>query len=162
VGGNPHAPWVPLVNEVTHVALRGCRLVRLRARVHSLAGGAGSGTLAGRGGKARTRPGRIAPRRARAVVRSSWGYHPHGGGRALRFPGAPDVLKMACGENPKRVYGAKSVAPSTRMGNLRGQREAFFAAQRYRDDWRRWREKSEHPPAKKGKKEEPGDKELPA
>ena len=68
---------------------------------------------------------------------------PARGSRAMRFPGAPDVLKMACGENPKRVYGEKGGAPATRMGNLRGQREAFFAAARYRDDWRRWQEKAE-------------------
>jgi len=60
------------------------------------------------------------------------------GSRAMRFPGAPDVLKMACGENPKRVYGARSLAPQTRMGNVRGQREAFFAAARYRLEWDHW------------------------
>jgi imidazolonepropionase-like amidohydrolase len=70
---------------------------------------------------------------------------PARGSRAMRFPGAPDVLKMACGENPKRVYGEKNAAPSTRMGNLRGQREAFFAAQKYRDDWRRFTEKAARP-----------------
>ncbi len=67
---------------------------------------------------------------------------PARGSRAMRFPGSPDVLKMACGENPKRVYGDKGGAPSTRMGNLRGQREAFFAAARYRDEWRRWQAKA--------------------
>src|ERR1700679_19741 len=36
----------------------------------------------------------------------------------MKFPGAPYVLKMACGENPKRVYGSKGRAPSTRMGNV--------------------------------------------
>jgi len=53
------------------------------------------------------------------------------GARAMRFPGAPDSVKMACGENPKRVYGSRNSAPSTRMGNLRGYREAFFAAERF-------------------------------
>ena len=89
---------------------------------------------------------------------------PARGSRAMRFPGAPDVLKMACGENPKRVYGGKSVAPSTRMGNLRGQREAFFAAQRYRDEWRRWRDKAEHPKdgaSKKPRKGAEDPKEIP-
>lgn len=65
---------------------------------------------------------------------------PARGARAMRLSGAPDVVKMACGENPKRVYGGKA-GPSTRMGNLRGQREAFLQAQRYRDDWQRYREK---------------------
>ncbi len=52
-----------------------------------------------------------------------------------RFPGAPDGLKMACGENPKRVYGEKG-GPSTRMGNLAGQRKAFEEAKAYREKWR--------------------------
>lgn len=56
---------------------------------------------------------------------------PTRGARAMRFPAAPDSLKMACGENPKRVYGQKGGAPSTRMGNVRGQREAFIAARKW-------------------------------
>ncbi len=47
-----------------------------------------------------------------------------------RFPGAPDGLKMACGENPKRVYGEKN-GPQTRMGNIAGFRAAFQAAAEY-------------------------------
>jgi hypothetical protein len=48
------------------------------------------------------------------------------------------------------------------MGNLRGQREAFYAAQRYREEWRRWRDKVEHPEdaSPRKKKETPSDKEL--
>lgn len=60
---------------------------------------------------------------------------PARGGRAMRFPGAPETIKMACGENPKRVYGQKG-GPSTRMGNVRGYREAFFAAKAYDARWR--------------------------
>jgi imidazolonepropionase-like amidohydrolase len=37
--------------------------------------------------------------------------------QGMKFPGAPYGLKMACGENPKRVYGNKG-GPSTRMGNI--------------------------------------------
>jgi imidazolonepropionase-like amidohydrolase len=66
---------------------------------------------------------------------------PQRGSRAMRFPGAPDGLKMACGENPKRFYGEKSGGPSTRMGNLRGQRQAFMRAERYVDDWNRYLER---------------------
>jgi imidazolonepropionase-like amidohydrolase len=51
----------------------------------------------------------------------------------MKFPGAPYGLKMACGENPKRVYGeGKGVAPSTRMGNVAGYRKAWIAAEDYR------------------------------
>ena len=49
----------------------------------------------------------------------------------MRFPGAPIGVKMACGENPKRVYGKRRRAPSTRMGNVRGQRQAFANARAY-------------------------------
>ncbi|MEO0605073.1 MAG: amidohydrolase family protein [Myxococcota bacterium] len=49
---------------------------------------------------------------------------PGRGSRAMRFPGAPETVKMACGENPKRVYGDRG-GPATRMGNLRGVRQAF-------------------------------------
>src|SRR5207244_4341461 len=39
----------------------------------------------------------------------------------MKFPGARDGLKMACGENPKRVYGRRG-GPATRMGNMAGYR----------------------------------------
>jgi imidazolonepropionase-like amidohydrolase len=65
---------------------------------------------------------------------------PQLGSRAMRFPGAPETLKMACGENPKRVYGERKSAPSTRMGNLRGQRTAFLAAEKLRREWDAWEE----------------------
>ncbi|MEQ8204977.1 MAG: amidohydrolase, partial [Woeseia sp.] len=51
----------------------------------------------------------------------------------MKFPGAPYGLKMACGENPKRVYGGRGTAPSTRMGNVAGYRSAWIAAAQYRD-----------------------------
>ena len=53
----------------------------------------------------------------------------------MKFPGAPYGLKMACGENPKRVYGGKGSLPSTRMGNVAGYRQAWIAAAAYRDKW---------------------------
>ncbi len=59
--------------------------------------------------------------------------------RAMHFSGALDGLKMACGENPKRVYGRQKRAPSTRMGNLAGQRAAFLKARRLIRDWDEWR-----------------------
>jgi len=55
----------------------------------------------------------------------------------MKFPGAHYGLKMACGENPKRVYGQRG-GPSTRMGNMAGYREAFIAAQIYRRRWDKW------------------------
>lgn len=50
----------------------------------------------------------------------------------MKFPGAPHSLKMACGENPKRVYGSRGVAPTTRMGNVAGYRSAWIDADDYR------------------------------
>ena len=46
----------------------------------------------------------------------------------MKFPGAPTASKMACGENPKRVYGGRGQAPSTRMGNVAGYRAAWIDA----------------------------------
>jgi len=51
----------------------------------------------------------------------------------MKFPGAPYGLKMACGENPKRVYGSRGQAPATRMGNVAGYRAAWIDAAEYRD-----------------------------
>lgn len=50
--------------------------------------------------------------------------------QGMKFPGAPYGLKMACGENPKRVYGQKG-GPATRMGNIAGYRAAFIDAADY-------------------------------
>ena len=54
--------------------------------------------------------------------------------QGMKFPNAPYGIKMACGENPKRVYGEKG-GPSTRMGNVAGYRSAFIEAQGYRKKW---------------------------
>lgn len=54
----------------------------------------------------------------------------------MKFPGAPYGLKMACGENPKRVYQTRG--PSTRMGSMAGYREAFIRAEQYRRKWDEW------------------------
>lgn len=51
--------------------------------------------------------------------------------QAMKFPGAPWGLKMACGENPKRVYGGRNTSPGTRMGNVAGYRAAFIDASEY-------------------------------
>jgi imidazolonepropionase-like amidohydrolase len=51
--------------------------------------------------------------------------------QGMKFPGAPHGLKMACGENPKRVYGERKQLPSTRMGNMAAYREQWISAQKY-------------------------------
>ena len=52
--------------------------------------------------------------------------------QAMKFPDAPYGMKMACGENPKRVYGGRNRMPSTRMGNLALNRQTWIDAQEYR------------------------------
>ena len=55
--------------------------------------------------------------------------------QGMKFPGAPYSLKMACGENPKRVYGNRNTLPSTRMGNMAGYRAAWIEAADYKKSW---------------------------
>ena len=61
--------------------------------------------------------------------------------QAMKFPGAPHGLKMACGENPKRVYGGRKQTPSTRMGNVAAYRASWIKAQRYISDWEDYEQK---------------------
>jgi len=61
--------------------------------------------------------------------------------QAMKFPGAPQGLKMACGENPKRIYGERELAPSTRMGNVAGYRAQWVEAQKYILDWEEYEAK---------------------
>jgi imidazolonepropionase-like amidohydrolase len=56
-----------------------------------------------------------------------------------RFDRAPYGLKIACGENPKRVYGEKG-GPHTRMGNMAGFRGAFQLAREYQLKWARYQQ----------------------
>lgn len=58
--------------------------------------------------------------------------------QAMKFPGAPYGLKMACGENPKRVYGGKGREPSTRMGNIAVDRQTWAKAQAYDRKWTKY------------------------
>jgi imidazolonepropionase-like amidohydrolase len=55
--------------------------------------------------------------------------------QGMKFPGAPYGLKMACGENPKRVYGSKGNMPATRMGNIALTRATWIKAQAYKRKW---------------------------
>jgi imidazolonepropionase-like amidohydrolase len=56
--------------------------------------------------------------------------------QGMKYPGAKYGLKMACGENPKRVYVSRG--PSTRMGNVAGYRAAWIQAEAYRRRWDKW------------------------
>jgi imidazolonepropionase-like amidohydrolase len=68
--------------------------------------------------------------------------HPRRSSRAMRFPGAKDSLKMACGENPKRVYGKnRRTMPMSRMGSIYMMRQKWIDARRYRHKWAAWKKK---------------------
>jgi imidazolonepropionase-like amidohydrolase len=67
--------------------------------------------------------------------------------QGMKFPGAKYGLKMACGENPKRVY--QNRGPSTRMGNVAGYRSAWIQAEQYRRKWDKFNRDSQgEPPAR--------------
>ena len=77
--------------------------------------------------------------------------------QGMKFPGAPYALKMACGENPKRVYGQKG-GPGSRMGNFAGYRKNWIKAQAYKKSWddyradyAKWEAKKDSNSAKKDK-----------
>ena len=63
--------------------------------------------------------------------------------QGMKFLDAPYTLKMACGENPKRVYGGRGRLPGSRMGNFAGYRQAWIGGAAYRDSWNDYWEKAE-------------------
>jgi imidazolonepropionase-like amidohydrolase len=68
--------------------------------------------------------------------------------QGMKFPDAPYGLKMACGENPKRVYGEKGREPSTRMGNIAVDRETWAKAVEYKRKWDKYEKDGGEPPAR--------------
>ncbi len=81
--------------------------------------------------------------------------------QAMKFPDAPWGMKMACGENPKRVYGEKG-GPATRMGNVAGYRAAFIGAQAYMRAWDKYEKGQKDNSVEQDKKDEdsPPDRDL--
>lgn len=73
--------------------------------------------------------------------------------QGMKFPDAPYGLKMACGENPKRVYS--NSGPATRMGNFAGYRAAWIDATHYKKEWDDYLEKTE-----KGEEVDPPKRDL--
>jgi len=68
--------------------------------------------------------------------------------QGMKFPGAPYGLKMACGENPKRVYGSKGRQPSTRMGNIAVDRATWARAAEYKRRWDKYEKDGGDPPSR--------------
>ncbi|UCE66273.1 MAG: amidohydrolase [Candidatus Zixiibacteriota bacterium] len=52
-------------------------------------------------------------------------------------------MKMALGENPKRVYGRRNQMPSTRMGNFAMLREWLIKGKEYGEEWKLYERKKE-------------------
>ena len=67
--------------------------------------------------------------------------------QGMKFPGAPYGLKMACGENPKRVYGSKNQMPATRMGNIAYVRQTWAKAKEYDRKWTKYEKAGGEVPA---------------
>jgi len=63
--------------------------------------------------------------------------------QSMKFPDAPYTLKMACGENPSRVYGGRGRSPATDMGNMAGYRQSWIEASDYRDSWQDYWDEAE-------------------
>ncbi len=55
-------------------------------------------------------------------------------------------MKMANGENPKRIYGKRNETPSTRMGIAGLQRNRFLKAREYMKKWERYEKNLEKDP----------------
>jgi imidazolonepropionase-like amidohydrolase len=55
---------------------------------------------------------------------------------------------MACGENPKRVYGSKGREPSTRMGNIAVDRMTWQRAVEYGRKWDKYEKDGGDPPTR--------------
>jgi imidazolonepropionase-like amidohydrolase len=66
----------------------------------------------------------------------------------MKFPDAPYTLKMACGENPKRVYGGRGQAPGSRMGNFAGYRQTWANAVEYKRKWDKFADEGGDPPSR--------------
>lgn len=72
---------------------------------------------------------------------------------AMKFPGAPSGLKMACGENPKTTGASKNRAPTSRQGEIALLRRALADAQDYIRSWRHAGDKGSEPPSRDLKKD---------
>jgi len=68
--------------------------------------------------------------------------------QGMKFPGAPQSLKMACGENPKRVYGSRNQKPGSRMGNFALYRQTWARAAEYKRKWDKYEEEGGEAPAR--------------
>ncbi len=129
------------INEATSPVVPNMRMIDAfdytdKAIYHALAGGVTSALLLH--GSADMIGGQA------VVIKTKYGL----GRDEMLFPNAPQSIKFASGENPKRVFGTKGQLPSTRMGNFAVQRQALVDAQNYMQEWNAYNDK-----VKKGDKD---------
>jgi len=72
---------------------------------------------------------------------------------AMRLEGAPPGMKLAFGENPKRIYGSRKRLPSTRMGIAAVLRRALVEARAYKAKQERYARRKARWEAGKGPKD---------
>jgi imidazolonepropionase-like amidohydrolase len=58
--------------------------------------------------------------------------------QAMKMPGAPQGMKMACGENPKSYDAEKNRGPTSAAGEIAFIRETFAKAATYKAGWDRY------------------------
>lgn len=71
------------------------------------------------------------------TVKMKWGKPV----KEMMVPGVRPQIKMALGENPKRVYGSRNQMPSTRPGEFAILRQKFIDAREYKQKWDEYRAK---------------------
>ncbi len=67
---------------------------------------------------------------------------------AMKFPDAPQGMKMACGENPKSHFGALNQRPGSRQAEMANLRDIFTQAVAYRDAWQTYEKNGGTAPAR--------------
>lgn len=72
------------------------------------------------------------------TVKMKYGARPE----EMLIPGVRQQLKMALGENPKRLYGGRGRMPSTRMGEFALLRQKLIDAQAYKEKRETYAKKS--------------------
>ena len=66
--------------------------------------------------------------------------------QAMKVPGAPQGMKMACGENPKGEDAERGKGPTSRQGEIAFIRNAFAEAGHYRHEWKEYLSGDDHHP----------------
>jgi len=74
----------------------------------------------------------------------------------MRIRNPPRAMKMAMGENPKRIHGRKGRTPMSRMGHAWLMRKRLDKARKLRDKQRRWDREAAAGKAKKSRPYDPG------